>query len=321
MILRACTAGAVLILIVNAGGSRNHPRFNNRIFRMKLFRIRWVVILCAAGLSACSPKKNPDAATATPPDVLVAEAVQRDTPILREWVSTLDGSANVDIRARVQGYLVRQHYKEGTLVKAGDLLFEIDARPFEAALAQAKADLSRLRASAVKAALDEKRENQMFASKATSEASRDAAVQASAAARAAVDAAQAALEQAQLNLEYCKITSPVDGIAGNAKPGVGDLVGPGGSELTTISSVDPINLSFQLSEQEYLKVAEKVNNAILAGTIETAEPSLELLLADGSEYPHKGRFTKRNALRTQAHPGWLSQTIGKRGMPIPPVCR
>lgn len=228
-----------------------------------------------------------------PPDVFVTEVVQKDTPVTREWVSTLDGSSNVDIRARVQGYLVKQCYREGTNVKTGDLLFEIDPRPFEATLAQAKADLAKTQAAAVKAGLDEARELQMFKASASSEANRDTAVQNNAAAKASVDAAKAAVDQAQLNVAYCKVTSPVDGIAGNAKPGVGDLVGPGDT-LTTVSTVDPINASFQLSEQEYMKVAEKISDALGSEKFETAEPTLELVLADGSVQKQKGRYTKIN---------------------------
>ena len=261
---------------------------------MKLPLICAVVTVCVVGLSACSPKQHPGAAAATPPEVYVTDVVQRDTAITREWVSTLDGSLNVDIRARVQGYLVKQCYKDGTLVKEGDVLFEIDPRPFAAALAEAKADLAKAKASAVKASLDEKREVQMFTSNATSEANRDTAVQNSAAAVAAVDAASAAVDQAQLNVEYCKITSSVTGIAGIAKPGVGDLVGPSDSALTTVSALDPIKVSFQLSEQEYMKAAEKINEALAAATVENRTPTLELVLADGSVHAQKGRYLKIN---------------------------
>ena len=251
-------------------------------------------VLCVIGISACSPKKSQSVAAA-PPEVFVTSVIQRDTPIQREWVATLDGSANVDIRARVQGYLVKQCYQEGTVVKAGDVLFEIDPRPLEAALAQAKADLAKAQASAVNAAQEEQRQAQMFKSNATSAASRDAAVQNSAASRAAVDAQSAAVDQAKLNLEYCKITSPVDGIAGNALPGVGDLVGPSDAKaLTTVSTVNPINANFQLSEQEHIKVAEKINEALQGGAAHQGKSTLQLILADDSVLTQKGHFIKVN---------------------------
>lgn len=262
---------------------------------MKLSLIGGVATLCVAGLLACSPKKSPNTAAATPPEVYVTEVIQQDTPIRREWVATLDGSANVDIRARVQGYLTKQCYMEGTVVKAGDLLFEIDPRPLEAALAQAKADLAKAQAAAVNAAQEEQRQAQMFKSNATSTANRDSAVQNSAAAKAEVDARSAAVDQAQLNLEYCKITSPVDGIAGNALPGVGDLVGPGDTQaLTTVSTVDPIKATFQLSEQEYIKVAERINEALLGEKANFRKSTLELILADESVLTQKGHFIKIN---------------------------
>ncbi len=250
------------------------------------------------GLAACSPKSAQNTPQQAPPEVLVTKVEARDMPISHEWVATLNGSTNVDIRARVQGYLVRQDYKEGMPIKTGDLLFEIDARPFQAALAQAKADLSRAQATAVNAALDEKRQLQLIKSNATSEAARDSAVQTSAAAKAAVEAAEAAVDQAQLNLDFCRITAPIDGIAGIATPGTGDLVGPSGTALTTISTVDPISVNFQLSEQDYLAVADRINQTLKTGTAAEGSPMrapmLELILANGSVYPLKGMYTKIN---------------------------
>ena len=262
---------------------------------MKFSLIGGIATLCVVSLVACSPKKSPSTAPIAPPEVYVTEVIQQDTPIQREWVSTLDGSANVDIRARVQGYLVKQCYQEGTVVKTGDVLFQIDPRPLEAALAQAKAALAKAQAAAVNAALEEQRQTQMFKANATSTANRDSAVQNSAAAKAEVDAQNAAVDQAQLNLEYCKITSPVDGIAGNALPGVGDLVGPSDAQaLTTVSTVDPIKATFQLSEQEYIKVAEKINEALQGEKINYGKSTLELILADESVLAQKGHFIKVN---------------------------
>jgi membrane fusion protein (multidrug efflux system) len=245
-------------------------------------------------LPACSPKDQPSAGPPPPPEVLVAEVTQRDVPVTEEWVGSLDGSANVQIHARVQGYLVKQDYKEGMVVKAGDPLFEIDPRPFEAALAQANADLAKAQAQQTTAELTEKRQTQLFASKNVSEQDRDVAVQNNIAAKATVGAAKAAVDQAQLNLGFCKITSPVDGIAGIARPGIGDLVGPGSDALTTVSTVNPIKASFQLSEQGYMKVADKVNAAASGGATQARPASLELILADGSVHSQKGKISAVN---------------------------
>ena len=261
---------------------------------MKLSQILLMVAAFTIGGAACSRKPAQDTPKAEPVDVLVSKAEAKDVPISRDWVASLDGSANVDIRARVQGYLVKQAYKEGTQVKVGDLLFEIDSRPFQAALAQAKADLSKAQANAVNAALEEKRQLQMVKANATSEANRDSAVQASIAAKAVADAAEAAVQQAQLNLEYCRITAPIDGIAGMSNSGIGDLVGPSGVVLTTISTVDPIRASLQLGEQDYMRVAERISEVIKNGIPDNRTPALELVLASGAVYPSKGDFDKIN---------------------------
>jgi membrane fusion protein, multidrug efflux system len=262
---------------------------------MKRKRFFLSAVALAMVLAACSQKSAQNSPQQAPAEVLVTKVNTSDVPIHHEWVATLDGSVNVNIQARVQGYLVKQAYNEGTPVKKGDLLFEIDARPFQAVLAPAKAALSSAQATAVNAALDEKRQNQLIKSSATSEATRDSAVQASAAAKAAVEAAEAAVEQAQLNLDFCHVTAPIDGIAGIAKPGIGDLVGPNGTALTTISTVDPIQVSFQLSERDYLFVAQRINENIKNQVAATpTAPTLELILANGTVYPLKGKYSKIN---------------------------
>ncbi len=240
-----------------------------------------------AFLSGCEEKQT--AAPAGPPEVLVTAVAQQDVPIYREWLGTLDGSSNADIRARVQGYLMKQNYQEGALVKTGDLLFEIDARPFEASLAQAKADLATSEARQGKTENDEKRQAQLFAQKASSEQDRDNAVQSNAAAKASVEAAKAAVQQAEINLAFTRVTAPIDGIAGIAIPGIGDLVGPSSGVLTTISTVDPIKARFPISEQEYLGGA-KALTAVMEKPFAERRANGELILADGSVFPEKGKF-------------------------------
>ncbi len=225
-----------------------------------------------------------------PPEVEVTKVTTGDVPIFREWIGTIDGSYNAAIRARVSGYIIAQVYKDGSAVKKGDLLFEIDPRPFEAALAQAKADLSQAEADQVKTQLTADRYIPLAAQKAVSEQDRDTAVQQNEAAKARIEAQKAQVQQAQLNLEFTRITSPVDGVASIANRGIGDLVGPGDAQpLVTVSTVDPVRAYFQISEQAYLKVAEAINSTD-ASTREAAGPKIELILADGSTYPHTGRL-------------------------------
>jgi len=256
-----------------------------------LLDLRWAPLAAACSIllvTGCAPEgaKAPPAAV---PEVFVATPVQRDVPIIRDWLATLDGSANVSVKPRVQGYLTKVLYTAGTEVKAGAVLFEIDARPFEATLAQAEADLARFEAVQVKAELDANRQIALFATKAVSEQDRDAAVQNNEAAKANVLAAKANLELARINLEFTKVTSPVAGIAGISKQELGDLVGPGSSELTTVSTVDPIKAVFQISEREYLLAARTVNDSV-AQPLAKRDAMLELVLANGEVFPHKGRF-------------------------------
>jgi len=227
--------------------------------------------------------------TAPPPEVLVAEVVQKDVPIYREWVGTTVGYVDAQIRARIQGYLLSRHYTEGSVVKANDLLFKIDPRPYNAALDQAKADLARAEAAFKKSLLDVKRNTPLAAEGAISQKELDDAIQASAANRASVASARAKLENAQLNLDWTSVTSPINGIAGIATAQIGDLIFEN-TVMTTVSQVDPIKVNFPISEQEYLKLAERIEKV---GGPEKLNPSkenrLELVLADGRVYPHKGR--------------------------------
>jgi membrane fusion protein (multidrug efflux system) len=226
-----------------------------------------------------------------PPQVVVAAVEQRDVPIIGEWIGRLDGSANVDVRARVPGYIQEVAFKEGTVVKEGDLLLRIDPRPFEAAMAQAKAELAQAVAAQGKAELDEKRQTQLLDRKITSQQDYDNAVQANLGAKAAVESSRAALAQAELNLGFATITSSIEGIVGRTDFNVGDFVAAGsaGTPVTTVSTVDPIKLVFSVSEKDYLEAADRIH-AILARPLDQREATGELIRADGKLHPYKGRF-------------------------------
>jgi len=213
------------------------------------------------GLSACGKEET---ATAAAPDVLVMEAATRDVPVYREWIGTIDGSENAEIRARVSGYLIKRDYQEGALVKKGDLLFEIDPAPTEAALLEAKGQLEQARAAAKAAAAEQERSDKLFAQKVISEQEHTNKVQLNEANKAKVKAAEANVRQAELNLGFCKVTAPVDGIAGLAKAQVGDLVGTGNNvTLTYVSTLDPVKATFPISESDYLVASQRVQETRL----------------------------------------------------------
>jgi RND family efflux transporter MFP subunit len=227
------------------------------------------------------------AVQAPPPvDVQVAAVEQRDVPVTREWIGSLDGSVNAQIRAQVSGYLLKQDYKEGSVVAKGDPLFEIDARPLEAALAQSNAQLAQAQAQLGKADLDVKRYTPLARDKAISQEELDDAVQTRLVAEAQVASARAAVDQARLNLDFTRVVSPVDGIAGLVQAQIGDLVGPATGILTTVSTVDPIKAYFPISEQAYLEFRRREPDApsIPKGT------EFQLVLSDGTIYPLKGEF-------------------------------
>jgi RND family efflux transporter MFP subunit len=237
-------------------------------------------------LGAVSCARKPDAPPpAAPPEVVVLTLQPRAVPVIKEWVGTLDGSVNTAIRARVSGYLQHTRYKEGSAVKAGDLLFEIDPRPFVAALSKAEADKAQTDATLKKTQLDVDRYASLIKTNAISRETYDNAVQANLAAQAQVAAAVAAVEQARLNLEFTKITSPIDGIAGGANAFLGDLVGSA-TILTTVSTVDPIRVNMGLSEADYMQLTGE------RGTGRGRKPgdraSAQLVLVDGSLHPEPG---------------------------------
>jgi membrane fusion protein (multidrug efflux system) len=242
-------------------------------------------LLFMIGFTGCAHKETQ--AAAPPPDVEVTDVVQKDVPIYGEWIAILDGYVNAQIQPQVTGYLMKQNYVEGTVVRRGDVLFEIDPRPFEAAVAQAKGQMAEAQAQLGKTTLDVQRDTPLAAQSAIPKAQLDNDIQANESAKAVVDAAKAQVDQAQLNLGFTKVRSLVDGIAGLAKGQIGDLVGPT-TQLTTVSQVNPIKAYVSISEQEYLRAAARIN-AVAQGRPEKFG-SLELILSDGSIYPTKGWF-------------------------------
>ena len=257
-------------------------------------------------LCGCKQENAQKLSAAAPPQVFVAPVEQRDVPIVREWIGQLDGSQNVDVRARVHGYIQEIAFKEGTVVKPGDLLLRIDPRPFEAAVAQEEADLAQAIAAQEKTQLDENRQKQLWDRKITSQQDYDNAVKANLGAKAAVEAARAALDQAKLNLAFATIDSPIAGIVGRTDFSVGNFLAAGsaGTAVTTVSTVDPIKIVFAVSEKEYLGAAERLA-AMLAQPLDQREAVGELIRADGKVHPYKGRFlaADRRVLRKPARFG------------------
>jgi membrane fusion protein (multidrug efflux system) len=239
--------------------------------------------------NGCKPGAQPQQPPAPPPpEVIVASVIQRDVPIYFEWVGTTDGYVNAQIRPRVQGYLYARHYKEGSLVKAGDLMFTIDPREYQAALDQSMGNLAQTEANLGKTQLDVARYTPLAKEGAISQQELDNAVQAHRANKALVEAARAAVEQAKLNLGWTKVISPIDGIAGISVAQIGDLVTPS-AVLTTVSQVDPIKVYYPISEREYMHFARRIRE-IEQGRGGERTP-LELTLADGSVYPERGTFS------------------------------
>jgi len=242
------------------------------------------LILLAVGCG--STKAAPPAAPAT---VEVATVVQQDTPIYSEWVATLDGYVNAQIQPHVTGYIIKQNYREGFVVKKGDVLFEIDPRPFRAALDQAKAQLAQSEAQLGKAKLDVERDTPLAQARAIAQSQLDTEVQARLGAQAQVDAAKANVEQAELNLEWTKVTSLITGIAGIAQVQIGNLVGPN-SILTSVSQVEPIKAYFTVSEQDFTDFHRRFPTEAIVEQQRKRIP-LQLILSDGKVYEQPGRIS------------------------------
>ena len=269
------------------------------------FWIGGTVCLVVIGLviGARRPKHVSGAQPGASPDVEVVRVEQKDVPIFGEWIGTLDGFTNADVRAQVSGYLLRQGYQEGAFVKKGQLLFEIDPRPFQAALdqaegqlAQAKAALANAQAVQGRTELDVNRYVPLAKEQAASQQDLDNAVQNNMAAKATVataeaqiKSAEAAVETAKINLDFTRLVAPIDGVAGQAQLQVGALVNPSSGPVTSVSTVDPIKVYFTVSESEYLDWNKRFPTET---SRQAAGKSLrlELILADGSTYPHDGTF-------------------------------
>jgi membrane fusion protein (multidrug efflux system) len=242
--------------------------------------------LLAVALAGCGGRAA--APPSAPPLVEVAPVTQRDVPIVSEWVATLDGYVNAQIQPQVTGYIIKQTYKEGSPVHNGDVLFEIDPRPFQAILDQSKAQLAQAQAQMGKTQLDVDRDTPLAKERAIAQSQLDNDIQANLAAKAAVQSSAAQVEQAQLNLGFTHVTSLFDGIAGIAQVQLGNLVNTN-TVLTSVSQVNPIKAYFPISEQEYLRLASRINNPQNQGDAPKDAPPLELILADGTVYPSKGR--------------------------------
>jgi len=241
-------------------------------------------LVIAAG---CSGSKA--AAPPPPPDVEVATVVERDTPIYSEWVASLDGSVNADIQPRVSGYIIKQNYRDGAPVRKGEVLFEIDPRPFKAALDYATAQLAQAEAQLGKATLDVERDTPLAEARAIAKSQLDTEVHAKRGAEASVMAAKAHVEQAELDLEFTRVTSLVSGIAGIARVQIGNLVGPA-SILTSVSQVDPIKAYFTVSEQVFVEFHRRFPTEQSVEEQRKRMP-LQLILGDGQVYEHTGRIS------------------------------
>jgi RND family efflux transporter MFP subunit len=258
-----------------------------------LASLLWAALLLMAGCAG----KSQSPPSASPLDVIVVPVEQKDVPIYGDWVATLDGSVNANIQPQVSGYLIKQDYREGSFVHKDDILFEIDPRPFQAALDQAKGQLAQARGQFAQAQaqlalskINVQRNTPLAKARAIAQSQLDTDIQAQAqnealikTNQAAIQGGEAAVETAELNLGFTKVRSLIGGIAGIAATQIGNLVGQS-TLLTTVSQVDPIKVYFPISEQEYLRVAGKFTSPV----------PLQLTLADGSVYPHPGKIAFAN---------------------------
>jgi membrane fusion protein (multidrug efflux system) len=245
------------------------------------------LLMAGSLVAACGEEAAPPAPP--PPEVTVVTVEQRDVPLYAELIGQTKGSKNVDIRARVSGYLLAVHFQEGEPVEEGQLLYEIDPRPFEAALARAKGDVALAQADVGRAKQDVSRLEPLVAENAVPRQDYETAVSLLKAAEARLESARALEQTAQIDLDFTRIHSPMTGLAGENNISAGNLVAPGETVLTTISVIDPINARFSLSEQEYLKLVR----ARIAGDLpdkDSEERTFEIVLADGSVHPDRGKF-------------------------------
>jgi membrane fusion protein, multidrug efflux system len=258
------------------------------VFRSSL-RISAVSCLCAIALLLTSCEEKEARPQMAPPEVEFTQVVQQNVPIFEEWVAQLNGPTNAEITPRVGGYLLTQNYENGYFVKKGQLLYQIDPRPFQAALDGAKADVAVAQANLERTATDVERDTPLAAQNAIPKKQLDNDIANHASWQAQLLAKQAAMQQAELNLAWTKVYSPVDGIAGVTNSQIGDLVGTS-TKMTTISQVNPIWAYFNVSESAFLNVAPRVTQIIRgAGSLKNA-PSVEFIQADGLPYPGRGQI-------------------------------
>jgi membrane fusion protein (multidrug efflux system) len=235
-----------------------------------------VAMVISAGCSSNAEKPAPP-----PPGVTVMSVIQKDVPVRQEWVGTMAGNVDADIRPKVEGFLLNRIYAEGSYVNKGSRMFQLDSRQGQAAVEQAQGHLERARAALGQAQIDVRRFTPLVAQKAVSQAELDKARSSETAAKAEVNAAQAELDNAKLNLAWTTVTAPISGIAGVSKVQIGDLMTPT-TVMTTISSVNPIYVDFSIAEQDYLRfVREKSGRS--------AGQDLELILGDGTVFPRRGQ--------------------------------
>jgi membrane fusion protein (multidrug efflux system) len=243
-----------------------------------------VAILAIACLVACKEEQAPQAA---PLEVPVVQVVQRDQPITADRVGQLYGAEDIEIRARVAGFLQGIHFQEGTQVKKGQLLYTIDPQEQLQAVARARGDLASAKTRLVKAESDVKRYRPLAEMKAVSQADLDAAVAEEGATRGQVEANEAALRANEITLSYTKISSPIDGLIGMTQAKVGDYVGqlPNPVVLDTVSNIEEVLARFSVTERDYLEIMRKIGPP---DARKTRFDDVELILADGSLYGHRG---------------------------------
>jgi RND family efflux transporter MFP subunit len=245
-----------------------------------LRRLWLLLLVCELTLSlACSSEKEKPAAP--PPGVTVTQVVQEDVPIYQDWVGTMAGNIDADIRPKVDGFLLDRLYQEGSFVKQGQGLFRLDPRQAQASVEQAQAHLERARAALAQAQIDIDRYTPLVKEKAVSQAELDKATSAKRAAAAEVDASQASLDNAKLNRGWTTVVSPISGIAGIAKVGVGDLMTPT-TVMATVSAVNPIYVDFSITEQDYLRF-------VRAGKGRQSGKNIQLILGDGTTFAQRGK--------------------------------
>jgi RND family efflux transporter MFP subunit len=260
-------------------------RSNETTHRRHAFLAAVLALGAALAVNGCAAK----APAAMPaPSVSVVRVIQKDVPLTGDWVATLDGFTTAQIQPEVGGYLIKQDYQEGSFVRQGQVLFEIDPRPFQAILDQAKGQLAQANAQLGLATINVNRDTPVAKLHAIPQSQLDNDIQAKLGAEAAVQTSEAAVEQAELNLGFTKVRSLIDGIAGIAQTQIGNLVG-NTTVLTVVSKVDPIKAYFPISEQEYLRIADKISGTV--NLLSSARPVvLELVLSDGRTYSQKGKI-------------------------------